>query len=78
MPSCPGLPLLLLPDVYGIGSLRSKSEPEVFGLRVRPNIYFSPLGERGGVCICECLGECGVAILLIKIGEGGAVSYIVG
>jgi len=42
------------------------------GLKVRPR-YLSPPGGLGGVCIYELLGEWGVAILEMKIGEGGAV-----
>ena len=40
----------------------SKRLPLVFGDKVRPR-YFSPLGDRGGVCPLgpPPLGECGVA-----------------
>ncbi len=42
---------------------------------MRPR-YLSPPGDLGGVCICDVLGECGVDILEIKIGEGGAVKAV--
>lgn len=51
----------------------SNIEPDTFGLNVRPR-YLSPPGDLGGVCICDVFGECGVAILEMKIGDGGAVS----
>lgn len=50
------------------------SEPEVLGENVLPRKFLSPPGERGGVCIYELFGECGVAIFEIKMGDGGAVS----
>lgn len=50
-------------------------EPETFGLKVRPK-YLSPPGDLGGVCIYEVLGEWGVAIFEMKIGEGGAVKAV--
>ena len=49
-------------------------EPEVLGENVLPRKFLSPPGERGGVCIYELFGECGVAIFEIKMGDGGAVS----
>lgn len=42
---------------------------------MRPR-YLSPPGDLGGVCICDVLGECGVDILEMKIGEGGAVKAV--
>jgi hypothetical protein len=53
----------------------SNIDPETFGLKVRPR-YLSPPGDLGGVCICELLGEWGLVILEMKIGEGGAVNVV--
>ena len=53
----------------------SNIELDTFGLKVRPR-YLSPPGDLGGVCIWDVLGECGVDILEMKIGEGGAVKVV--
>ena len=57
---------------------RSNRLPPVFGDKVLPR-YFSPLGLLGGVWLwAPPLGEWGVAIVEMKMGDGGAASKGVG